>query len=78
MHRVVFSNWQVHTQQPLWRASQDDSMRKAPVLAGRAVPESPGMGTGEGLGAGLRELHTQQPKELDWICPNFMHLTDLV
>lgn len=29
VHRVVIGNRQVHTEQPLWRASQGQSVRKA-------------------------------------------------
>lgn len=36
MHRVVIGNRQIHAQQPLRRASQDERMRKGRVLA-RAV-----------------------------------------
>ena len=33
MHRVVTCNWQIHAQQPLWKASKDERMRKGRVRA---------------------------------------------
>ncbi|TNN33768.1 hypothetical protein EYF80_056070 [Liparis tanakae] len=32
MHRVVVRNRQIHAQQPLWRASRDERMRKGSIL----------------------------------------------
>lgn len=43
VHCVVIGNWQVHTEQPLWRASQGQSVRKA-VSEQTCFPEPSGGG----------------------------------
>lgn len=79
MHCVVIGDGQIHTQQPLWRVSQDERMRRtSPGRRQEGQPEPPGKGSrsggvGQGGLQGLRELHRQRPIRvgLDFSMPVF-------
>ena len=71
MHRVVVCDRQIHAQQPLWRASRDERMRRGCVLAKRAeCLNLRGMGSGLGgfRGRGWESSidNSQLEVDLDW------------